>query len=92
MLARSSVRYYHEHAGGAGHRVLLLLYRLGSFAMTLTRSLAEGRPNAGFAYGRGLLAGWRDLQRAETDRDRNEDPTPETESMRRTSDARREAI
>ncbi len=62
LLARSSVPYYLAHTTGF-HRVLIVAYRLGSLARTLSRSLAAGRPAAGLAYVRGLRDGVRDEHR-----------------------------
>jgi GT2 family glycosyltransferase len=92
LLARSSVRYYHDHARSRGHRAFLFIYRVASFKLTLARTLLERRPGAGLAYGRGLLAGWRDLRLARADRASNQVPMKKNETMGRTSDARREAI
>lgn len=60
LLARSSVPYYLTHSRG-WHRVLIVVYRLGSLVRTLTRALASGRPTAGVAYVRGLRDGLCDV-------------------------------
>jgi hypothetical protein len=74
LLARSSVPYYFDNTRGA-HRLLIVAYRVGSFAKQAARAVVSGRAAASLAYARGLRDGVRDLRRPPDRRQRRETGT-----------------